>query len=304
LVAAAPPAHAQAGLSKSVSARLQPGDIVYADSGDNLYGGFVIKVNPVAGQKSVLSSGGLLRLPFDVVFDAYGQIIVSDSGRLIRIDPNSGAQSLIVDNRSGLLGWPCGLAVDRRQSIVAANLQAVVRVNPNSGYVQTVAAGGSLLYPLGVAVAASGDLLVLNMAFPAQILRVSQNGAQTIISSGGLLNHPQAIAVSGDHIFVTDVADPGGNFGVGRVIDINAATGAQSLAAEGQYLVGPVGIAVDAAGQLVVGDPYTINPNSPDLFDGGLIRIDPVSHQQVLVTRGEGSFVNPRGVAIVPNTKN
>jgi len=38
----------------------------------------------------VIASGGLLRMPFGVVIDADGQIIVSDSGRLIRIDPETG----------------------------------------------------------------------------------------------------------------------------------------------------------------------------------------------------------------------
>ena len=53
-------------------------------------------------------------------------------------------------------------------------------------------------------------------------------------------------------------------------------------------------------GELIVGDPYTINPDSRELYDGGIIRIDPVSGQQTLITRGQGSFVNPRGVAVVP----
>ena len=289
---------------KDLSTKLQPGDIVYVDSGDAVHGGFVIKVNPLTGEKTVIASGGLLRMPFGVVIDAAGQLIVSDSERLIRINPETGAQSLIADNSHGDLGWPCGLAMEHNESIVVANLHTVVRVNLNSSHIQTVCAGGSLLYPLCVAVADNGDLIVLNMAFPAEILRVSPNGAQTIIARGSLLNHPQAIAVQGDHIFVTDVVGSDGNFGIGRVIDVDARTGEQSVLAEGDYLCGPVGITVDEDGQLVVGDPYTINVESPDLFDGGIIRINPVTHDQILVTRGEGAFVNPRGVAIVPNFNN
>ena len=76
-------------------------------------------------------------------------------------------------------------------------------------------------------------------------------------------------------------------------------TGAQTLLSSGGYLVGPVGIAVDENGQLIVGDPYTINPLSPDLFDGGIIRINPVDGGQTLLARGQGNYVNPRGIAIV-----
>ena len=64
-------------------------------------------------------------------------------------------------------------------------------------------------------------------------------------------------------------------------------------------MVGPVGIAIDDEDQLIVGDPYTINENSRDLFDGGIIRINPATGHQTLLARGQGNFVNPRGVAIV-----
>src|SRR5216684_2023528 len=85
---------------QNVGVKLQPGDIVYVDSGDAIHGGFVIKVNPVTGEKTVIASGGLLRMPFGVVIDADGQIIVSDSGRLIRIDPETWA---------GRVGWRCSI---------------------------------------------------------------------------------------------------------------------------------------------------------------------------------------------------
>jgi len=61
---------------------LKPGDIVYADSGNAIDGGFVIKVDPATGERTVISSGGYLQMPFAPVIDANGQIVVSDSGRL------------------------------------------------------------------------------------------------------------------------------------------------------------------------------------------------------------------------------
>jgi hypothetical protein len=57
---------------------------------------------------------------------------------------------------------------------------------------------------------------------------------------------------------------------------------------------------VASDGQLIVADPYTINPQSPELYDGAIIRIDPATGAQTLVTRGRGSFTNPCGVAVVP----
>jgi hypothetical protein len=117
------------------------------------------------------------------------------------------------------------------------------------------------------------------------------------------LKVPQAIAFRDDKVFVTDVATSDGNFGVGRVVQIDARTGAQRVLSQGGFLVGPVGIDIGEDGGVLVADPYTINPASPDLFDGGIIRIDPVTGRQELVARGYGSFVNPRGIAVVKMPK-
>ena len=291
--------------SQTFFAKLNPGDILYADSGNDIDGGFVIKVDPNTGQETVISSGGYLQSPFDTVIDAMGQIIVSDSGRLIRINPTTGKQTLLADNNRGPLGLPFGIALSRSGAILAANLRAVVQVDPVTGQIQTVSAGGNFLYPLGVACASNGQLLVLNIAFPSQIVRVNpQTGVQRVLAQGGYFNSPQAIALQGNDLYVTDVATADGNFGIGRIIHVDAQTGRQSVVSTGGFLVGPVGIAVDANGQLIVGDPFTINPLSPDIadggFDGAIIKIDPVTGAQTLLARGQGSFVNPRGVAVVP----
>ena len=288
--------------SQTPEPKLKTGDIVYADSGNAIDGGFIIKVDPLSGAQTVLASGGLLSNPFDVAVTANGQIVVSDSGRLIAVNPDTGAQSIIAGN-SQALGYPCGIALSGGY-IVAANLQAVVAVNPVTGQIQNVSSGGNFLYPDGVTISASGDLFVANMASPAQVVRVNaQNGGQKVIAKGIYLKAPQSIAIQGDDIYVTDVATSDGNFGVGRIVGINARNGKQRIVSEGINLVGPVGIAIDSAGQLIVGDPYTVNPDSADIasggYDGAIIRIDPATGVQKVIARGQGGAVNPRGVAVV-----
>jgi sugar lactone lactonase YvrE len=292
-------------LGQTLGTKLNPGDILYSDSGNGIDGGFIIKVDATTGQQTVIASGGYLQLPFDVVIDGMGQIVVSDSGRIIRINPGTGNQQIIADNSRGKLGLPCGMAINRSGAVLAANLRAVVQVDPVTGQIKTVSAGGNFLYPSGVAIASNGQLFVLNLAVTSQIIRVNpQNGAQRVLTQGGYLKSPQAIAVQGDDIYVTDVATADGDFGVGRVIHVDAQSGKQSVISTGGYLVGPVGIALDASGRLIVGDPYTINPQSADVadggYDGGIIVVDPVSGVQTLLARGQGGFVNPRGVAVVP----
>ena len=106
---------------------------------------------------------------------------------------------------------------------------------------------------------------------------------------------------------VAHTATSDGNFGVGIVLHIDANTGKQKVIADKGLLVGPVGIAIEEDGQLIIGDPYTVNPKSLDLADGGydgaIIRINPVTHKQTLIARGHGSAMNARGVLIVPNPK-
>ena len=285
--------------------KLNPGDILYVDSGNFIDGGFLIKVDPNSHQKTVLASGGLLTTPVAPLIDSNGQIIISDSGRLIRINPKSGAQTLVVNNARGSLGYPMGMTLSQSGAILVANLHAIIQVNPVNGQVRTISAGGNFVFPVDVAVAANGQLLVLNLGFPSQIIRVNpQTGAQQVVSQGGYFNNPQAITVHGNDIYVTDVASADGNFGTGRILRVDGQTGAQTVVSTGGYLVGPVGIAMDANGQLIVADPYTINPQSPDLADGGydgaILRIDPATGAQTLLARGQDGYVNARGVTVVP----
>jgi hypothetical protein len=90
------------------------------------------------------------------------------------------------------------------------------------------------------------------------------------------------------------------NFGIGRVLHVDQQSGAQTIVAEGGNLIGPVGITVDTNGDLLVGDPYTINPASLNLYDGGVVRISAATGGQTLVCRGEGNHVNPLGLAVGP----
>ena len=204
----------------------------------------------------------------------------------------------------GILGVPFGIALEQSGQIVVANGQALLRVDPETGAPAKISPPGVahplFRVPLAVTVAANGDIYVADALGP--IFRVDpKTGEQTLIAYDGYLQRPQGIAVDGNNIYVTDVATSDMNFGVGRIIRINADTSEQSILSEGNYLVGPVGVTLEQSGHLIVGDPYTINPASADLFDGGIIQVNKNTGVQKLVARGSGDFVNPRGVAVVPS---
>ncbi|MCI0748281.1 MAG: hypothetical protein L0Y58_22990, partial [Verrucomicrobia subdivision 3 bacterium] len=104
---------------QSRGTKLKPGDIIYVDSGDGPDGGFVLKVDPVTRKTSVIGSGGHLQLPYGVVIDTNKQIIVSDSGRLIGVNPENGNQSVIADLAQAGWGQPFQIALDSRGFIIA-----------------------------------------------------------------------------------------------------------------------------------------------------------------------------------------
>jgi len=270
-------------------------EVVFTDSQSA-----VLRADALTGRPAVLTRDHNLMQPFGIAVGQNGEFFISDTGCLsiLGINPITGEQRVI--SRGGILGLPFGIAVERSGMILVANAQALLRVDPETGAQTIVSSHGLFRAPIGVTVAENGDIFVVDALGP--VIRVEPtSGAQTLISSGGYLKRPQGIAVKGADVYVTDVATADMNFGVGRVVRVHIHTGKQFVLSEGGYLVGPVGIAVEPNGHLIVGDPYTINPQSADLFDGGIIRIDKVTGAQKLVARGAQSFVNPRGVAVIPH---
>jgi sugar lactone lactonase YvrE len=272
----------------------KPGFVIYGDSGDAIQGGFLIGTDLNSGEQWVVSSGHYLLSPLYLAHTDES-LIVSDHGLLLRIDLLTGEQSVMAE-----LGDAWGIAVDQHGDILVATSRGIIRVDHNSGKIDEIATGGYLRFPLAIAIARNGDLIILDLGFPDRVIRINpHNGKQSLLCEGGDLHGSQAIAVRGDDIYITAMATSDGNFGIGRVVHVDLRTGVQTIISEGGYLVRPVGIDIDENGQIIVCDPYTINPQSLDLYDGGIIRIDPATGSQTLIARGHGNIVNPCGVVVM-----
>jgi DNA-binding beta-propeller fold protein YncE len=259
----------------------------------------VLRADTATHTPAIVSAGEKLAQPFGICVRPDGEYLVTDTGcgAIIGINPSTGEQRTVCTG--GLMGVPFGIAMEASGNVLIANGQAIVRVNPVTGEQATVASGGFLRAPIALTAAADGNILVVDLL--GSIVEVDgATGKQKLVATAGLLHRPQGIAVSGNNIYVTDVATPDGNFGVGRIVHINRRSGHQSVLSEGAYLVGPVGISLDNDGQLVIADPYTINEQSADLFDGAIIQIDPRRGGQSLIARGKDGFVNPRCVTVLP----
>jgi len=78
----------------------------------------------------------------------------------------------------------------------ATTLYVADEGNGMTGTTVTVSQGGLLSDPLGIAIAANGDIIVAVAGSPGSIVRVDPlSGAQTTLSSGGNLQNPVGVAI-------------------------------------------------------------------------------------------------------------
>jgi DNA-binding beta-propeller fold protein YncE len=251
------------------------GSLVVADLGvPNARDGAIIRVDPLTGVQSLVSSGGEFYDPAGIAVAPDGQLYVVDNrapdndGAVIKVDPQTGEQKLI-SVRSDLPGFdeldlPFGIGIESDGDLIVTNrvsgdqipsncqaLGKVVRVDRLTGLQQELSNSGSIAWPLGVAVAPDGGILV-----PNECPRF-----------GGII---RLDPLTGDQVEVTPNGDQ-------------------------DVLETPERIAFDPAGGLLVSD-FNLGPDR----DGGIVRVDPQGGGQTLVRAGD-LFNHPLGIAAVVN---
>jgi hypothetical protein len=174
--------------------------------------GAVIRVDPASGAKAMIAQGGLLDLPFDLLVDLDGSLVVSN-----RVLPGS-----------------CGPAISGR----------LVRVAPADGSQQLVSGGGLFSYPLGVALDGAGTIVFANECGEPGLGRVVSETAQSVLTTNNgsdVLATPERLALDPAGDFV--VSDWSLGDGDGGIVKVDADTGAQSLVGAGELFNHPMGIA-------------------------------------------------------------
>ena len=179
--------------------------------------------------------------------------------------------------------------------------KALKSIDPVTG-AATLLFSGSFAFPADVAFADDGDIFVVDRdAFggPGGIRRIdSVTGTQTAISSnslseaaGGkqLFKQPIALEREGDSLFVADYYPPR------KVIEVDIATGKQSLVTKGGDLRSPFGIVVADGNKLLVSDASAYHEGAGK---GGVIEVNQNSGKQVAVSR-KGKFVYPQSLALM-----
>jgi sugar lactone lactonase YvrE len=219
------------------------------------------------------------------------------TGQIVRVDPTTGAQTVI--SSGGQFIDPYGVALAPDGSLIVADRGSfggagtIFRVDPTTGVQTVITSGGYLFDPSGVAFAPNGDILVADFV-GRDIVRVDPaTGQQSIVAQGGLFVGPFGITTTSDGtIFVADFGPfPGAS---GAVFRVDPATGAQTLISAGGQFVDPSGILVAPDGSLIVSDSNAIDGR------GAIFRVDPQTGAQTVIAQ-DGYFQEPVGEAFAPD---
>lgn len=292
----------------------------------------ILRADPATGALTEISRNGaqgdLFRHPYDIAVASDGSLLVADmgayatptdrapDGRIIRVDPVSGRQSLV--SSGNLLVDPAALAVAPDgalyvlENVGTAGQPGVVRVDPASGSQSLITQGDQICYPFGIAVEPGGSLLVANYGdfslgsttinclfdFGALVRVNPATQSQSIVSRnaapwGNLLRNPLGVAVepSGRILLVNQE-------GATALVAVDPVTGVQDAETANtatDRLVLPQRGALTPDGDVVVSD-FTL-----DDLEGGLVLVDLPAGGQTLLRQDRRLFNNPLGVAVVAN---
>lgn len=263
--------------TKPPSPVLKRGDIVVGT------GNRLLRVDPASGATTLISEGGDIANAVGIAFDAHPHIVVvTDSGRVIHVVPDSGAQHVVLNN-----GWLWqDVAVRPDGTYAAVNLPSATpsglfRID-HDGNVSKLNTGTHFGDgPMGVVIGKDGHYYVAELGARAVIRVDKTSGAETVVSQGGHFISPSGIALSADgHLLVVD-------HGSDKVIHVDPATGHQHVITSGGQLQAPVDIAIDTKGKILV----------VDLVGDKLIRIEPTTGAQSVFAQG-GLLAGIRSVEV------
>jgi streptogramin lyase len=263
------------------------GEIFVADQGRRRDSSRVLHVDPVTGHRTVVSWGCLFDNVTDVVVDASGDILVTDTHRnaVVRVDPATGAPTIVSAGGNITDAW--GIALEQNGDILVAdgNSGGIVRIDPLTGHQTMVSPEGTFVRVEDLVVDGNGDILVADEEAGSVVRVDPTTGIGTVVSSGGDIPSPDGITIdpNGDIFVANCCSDPD------AVVRIDPTTGAQTVVSSGGLLVCPSKIAADTNGDLLVAD-YSAE---------AVVLVEPVSGSQVIIAAG-GGLDRPRGIAILP----
>jgi len=210
---------------------------VFAVSGSS---SAVFKIDTITGAQTLITSVGFLSFPFSIDWAPDGQLYLSDSNGLIRVDPTSGAQTKVVNG--SVQCFAVGGSNLGYIALIDGPQFHIYSVDLTTGTTSKISNTG-LNAPMGLATDASGDVIVVDATVgrPYAILRIDpSSGATSTISSTGPIIRPWGVTLEADGtIVVTDNENlisctpaSGPSTCPGALYRVDPTTGAQTLITE------------------------------------------------------------------------
>lgn len=245
---------------------------------------------PLAGSPAVAVT---LQLGDIVVSDFNDNATVTRGGRIVKIDPGTGSQTLISEN--GEIDYPWSLAVetDRKIIVIDKPFQTspaqVLRINPADGGQTVLSTGGLLVDPTGVCIGNSGYIYVGNSlgSVTGSVLRIDPvTGGQTTVVQSSLLRGISGLTVDTAGYLYANVTPSGGSgLAVMRIDPLGGGLQIVSSTSTGRWFSG---IAAADSGKLYSSEIY---------YSNGILEIDPVTGSQTFIST-YGYMSDPWGVAM------
>ena len=272
---------------------LDPGDILVAD----FYRG-LIRVG--AGSEQTLFSVG--QGLSGVVTDESGNIFAVATGAVVRIDPNSGTQSVV--SQGGDLVFPRAIAFapDHSLLVLDASARVLIRIDPMTGAQTPVIRDR----PVTWLTVGSNGLTHVTMTDGSgfdHLHRVDlATGAMTLVPSPAFYAVQGLVTEASGRVLVSEGFDD-------DVLAVDPVSGATAILTSrdlsGGELMNPGAMAIEGAGTIVLADKQNVvacsGPHG-STCRGAIYRITPSSGGFLWPISGNGFFADITGVAVYRGT--
>lgn len=222
-------------------------DLALSPSGDLIvlqHRQTVSKVNIVTGAITNITSEGLLGLNVSNTFtaglavapngDIYASVYTSPYTGIVKIDPNTGAQSSAASG--GFLNGPIGIGFSPTGELMVADIYSarLIGINTTTHAQRVVASSLGLNSPWGITIDAVGNVYCgtsgTNVSGTNVIRKVSPAGSVSVAASGGFLDVARDVAL-----------EPGGTLlsfqaKSNAIVRINLTNNTQTIVSKGGFL--------------------------------------------------------------------